>query len=168
MPLIKVATLAQLPPDTVTEVLVGYEPYAICNVGGAVRALSGVCIHRGGPLGQGQIHEGRVVCPYHMWEFDCVTGEYHNPYNGDGLQQTSNGLLVWRKADNFTAFTDGFWTCARLGDFVGRMDRIRGRTEVMGPFHPPAEGDLAAFIEGLRQRMAERLRQMRGSAGVAA
>src|SRR2546423_12574746 len=76
MPLIKVATLAQLPPDTVTEVLVGYEPYAICNVGGAVRALSGVCIHRGGPLGQGQIHEGRVVCPYHMWEFDCVTGEY--------------------------------------------------------------------------------------------
>ena len=50
MPLIKVATLAQLPPDTVTEVLVGYEPYAICNVGGTVRALSGVCIHRGGPL----------------------------------------------------------------------------------------------------------------------
>ncbi|HLG70441.1 MAG TPA: PQQ-dependent sugar dehydrogenase, partial [Chloroflexota bacterium] len=27
--------------------------------------------------------------------------------NGDALQHTSNGLLVWRKADNFTAFTDG-------------------------------------------------------------
>ncbi|HEX6513225.1 MAG TPA: PQQ-dependent sugar dehydrogenase [Chloroflexota bacterium] len=30
--------------------------------------------------------------------------------NGDALQHTANGLLVWRKADNFTAFTDGFHT----------------------------------------------------------
>ncbi|HUZ78241.1 MAG TPA: hypothetical protein VMV93_11740 [Chloroflexota bacterium] len=28
--------------------------------------------------------------------------------NGDALQHTSNGLLVWRKADNFTAFTNGY------------------------------------------------------------
>jgi uncharacterized protein YkwD len=37
----------------------------------------------------------------------CVENEHHNPDNGDALQQTSGGLLVWRKADNFTAFTDG-------------------------------------------------------------
>ncbi|MGI5835836.1 MAG: endo-1,3-alpha-glucanase family glycosylhydrolase [Chloroflexota bacterium] len=30
--------------------------------------------------------------------------------NGDSLQQTTNGLLVWRKADNWTAFTNGFIT----------------------------------------------------------
>ena len=76
MPFIKVANISQVPPETVIEVLVGGEPYAICNAGGTVRALSGVCIHRGGPLGQGQIHDGRVVCPYHLWEFDCATGEY--------------------------------------------------------------------------------------------
>ena len=76
MPFIKLATLSQLPPDSVIEVMVGDQPYAICNAGGTVRALSGVCIHSGGPLGQGQVHEGRVICPYHMWEFDCATGEY--------------------------------------------------------------------------------------------
>ena len=38
----------------------------------------------------------------------CVDNEQHNPANGDALQQTAKGLLVWRKADNFTAFTDGF------------------------------------------------------------
>ncbi|MHB1160029.1 MAG: hypothetical protein ACYC3V_06830 [Chloroflexota bacterium] len=27
--------------------------------------------------------------------------------NGDSLQQTGKGLMVWRKADNWTAFTDG-------------------------------------------------------------
>jgi len=58
------------------EVMVGDRPYAVCHAGGAIRALGGVCIHRGGPLGQGQIHDGRVVCPYHLWEFDCATGEY--------------------------------------------------------------------------------------------
>ena len=76
MPLVKVGKLADLPPDTVMERMVGDQAYAICNVAGSIHAMSGVCIHRGGPLGQGQVHEGRVVCPYHLWEFDCRTGEY--------------------------------------------------------------------------------------------
>ena len=76
MPLIHVGRLTDLPPESVTEVMVGEQPYAICRVGGAVTALNGICLHAGGPLGQGQIHKGRVVCPYHLWEFDCRTGEY--------------------------------------------------------------------------------------------
>ena len=39
---------------------------------------------------------------------DCLVEEHHNPDNGDGLQETTRGLLVWRKADNFTAFTNGY------------------------------------------------------------
>jgi nitrite reductase/ring-hydroxylating ferredoxin subunit len=74
MPLVKVAQLSQLPPDSVTEVAVGGDVYALCRVGGRVSALSGVCLHRGGPLGQGAIHEGRVLCPWHAWEWDCRTG----------------------------------------------------------------------------------------------
>ena len=73
---IRVGKLSAFPPDSVTEVVVADCPYAICNVAGTLRALSGVCIHRGGPLGEGQLHDGRVVCPFHMWEFDCATGEY--------------------------------------------------------------------------------------------
>ncbi len=43
----------------------------------------------------------------------CLENEHHNSANGDALQATTGlngagGLLVWRKADNFTAFTDGF------------------------------------------------------------
>jgi nitrite reductase (NADH) small subunit len=76
MPFIRVASVTQVPPESVIEVMVGDMPYAICNVGGVLHALSGVCIHRGGPLGQGQVHDGRVACPYHLWEFDCATGEY--------------------------------------------------------------------------------------------
>lgn len=41
---------------------------------------------------------------------DCVVDQRYNPQNGDSLQETTRGLLVWRKADNFTAFTDGYRT----------------------------------------------------------
>jgi sortase (surface protein transpeptidase) len=41
---------------------------------------------------------------------DCTDDESHNPANGDALQHSSGGLLVWRKADNWTAFTDGSHT----------------------------------------------------------
>jgi nitrite reductase/ring-hydroxylating ferredoxin subunit len=75
MPFIKVARLAEVPPDSVIEVSVGETLYAICNIQGEISALSGVCLHQGGPLGQGQVAEGRVICPWHGWEFDCRTGE---------------------------------------------------------------------------------------------
>ena len=38
-----------------------------------------------------------------------LESEHYGP-NGDSLQETSNGLMVWRKADNWTAFTNGSWT----------------------------------------------------------
>ena len=41
---------------------------------------------------------------------ECLENQRFNPENGDALQQTTGGLLVWRKADNWTAFTDGHRT----------------------------------------------------------
>lgn len=47
----------------------------IANVGGAISAMDNVCPHRGGPLGAGIVENGKVVCPWHAWAFDVVTGE---------------------------------------------------------------------------------------------
>ena len=52
----------------------------VANVGGAVTAMENVCLHRGGPLGQGTIEGGKVVCPWHGWQWDPQTGQAgHNP-----------------------------------------------------------------------------------------
>ncbi|MFI5107025.1 MAG: Rieske (2Fe-2S) protein [Terriglobales bacterium] len=75
MPFVKVAPTAGIEADSVTEVLVGDVPYAICNVGGKITALIGICPHHGGPLGQGAINGSNVVCPWHAWEWNCATGE---------------------------------------------------------------------------------------------
>jgi nitrite reductase/ring-hydroxylating ferredoxin subunit len=76
MPLVKVASLSSLAPGSVTEVQAGGANYAICNVDGRVYALGGDCLHLGGPLGHGAMNGHHVVCPWHLWEFDCRTGAY--------------------------------------------------------------------------------------------
>jgi len=41
---------------------------------------------------------------------DCLANERFNVANGNAEQATTRGLLVWRKADNWTAFTNGHET----------------------------------------------------------
>jgi hypothetical protein len=41
---------------------------------------------------------------------DCLEDERFNPASGNAEQRTTGGLLVWRQADNWTAFTDGYRT----------------------------------------------------------
>jgi hypothetical protein len=40
---------------------------------------------------------------------DCTENQSFQP-NGDATQRTTKGLMVWRKADNWTAFTNGSTT----------------------------------------------------------
>lgn len=75
MAFVKVASVAQLPPDSLTEVMLDGNPIALCNAGGSIRALWGTCPHQGGPLGQGALNGDNITCPWHAWEFNCVTGE---------------------------------------------------------------------------------------------
>ena len=74
MPFVKVGSLSTLPPGSVMEAQVGDGTYAICNVGGEIHALDGICPHAGGPLGQGALHGATLVCPWHAWEYDCRSG----------------------------------------------------------------------------------------------
>ena len=38
---------------------------------GEFGAISGVCNHVGGPLGEGTLDGDYVVCPWHYWKFHC-------------------------------------------------------------------------------------------------
>jgi nitrite reductase/ring-hydroxylating ferredoxin subunit len=35
-----------------------------------------LCPHRNGPLGQGNLADGYIICPWHAWEFSASTGEF--------------------------------------------------------------------------------------------
>ncbi len=48
---------------------------ALFNVGGEFCALANECSHVGGPLCEGDIEDGKVICPWHGAEFDIKTGD---------------------------------------------------------------------------------------------
>jgi nitrite reductase (NADH) small subunit len=52
----------------------GGKEICVANVDGTFYAMENTCLHRGGPLGEGVILNGKVVCPWHGWEWDPQTG----------------------------------------------------------------------------------------------
>ena len=56
------------------EVVVQGVAMCLANVDGVLGVVDNVCPHRGGPLAEGWIEEGKIVCPWHAWGFDIKTG----------------------------------------------------------------------------------------------
>ena len=78
---IKLTTQSELPAvNEVKEFPCGERTICVANVNGTISAMDNVCLHLGGPLGQGTVDDGKVVCPWHGWSFDASTGAAaHNP-----------------------------------------------------------------------------------------
>jgi nitrite reductase (NADH) small subunit len=78
-PLVRICTKRELPrPGEAREFSAGSQTICIANIGGVIRALDNECPHRGGPLGEGMIEGGKLICPWHAWSFDPATGETEN------------------------------------------------------------------------------------------
>jgi len=58
----------------VAEFTVQGRALCVAHMNGTIAVLDGVCPHEGGPLGEGIIEDGRVVCPWHGYGFDPRTG----------------------------------------------------------------------------------------------
>jgi nitrite reductase/ring-hydroxylating ferredoxin subunit len=73
---IKLAAESNLPgPNEAKEFSCGDREICLANVDGTYSAMDNVCLHRGGPLGQGMITGGKLICPWHAWAWDPRTGE---------------------------------------------------------------------------------------------
>jgi nitrite reductase (NADH) small subunit len=71
----RVMGVSDLPAaEEAREVVCGGRLLCIANSGGELSAMDNVCPHRGGPLGQGIVEDGKIVCPWHAWAFDMKTG----------------------------------------------------------------------------------------------
>jgi nitrite reductase (NADH) small subunit len=73
--LLKICLKSDLPAaGQAKEFTAGTRTLCIANVAGVIRALDNECPHRGGPLAEGMIEGGKLVCPWHAWAFDPATG----------------------------------------------------------------------------------------------
>jgi nitrite reductase (NADH) small subunit len=46
---------------------------------GAIHAVQNTCPHRGGPLADGMLAAGRIVCPFHGLGFELSSGQCDQP-----------------------------------------------------------------------------------------
>jgi nitrite reductase/ring-hydroxylating ferredoxin subunit len=62
-------------------VRVGKRRIALYRRQGRVFALSNVCRHQGGPIGEGRIVDGCITCPWHGWQYRPEDGASPPPFN---------------------------------------------------------------------------------------
>ena len=72
---VKVAAAADIPPGTGKCVEANGKQLAVFNVDGTFHVIDNTCLHRGGPLGEGELEGCLLTCPWHAWQFDVRTGE---------------------------------------------------------------------------------------------
>ena len=69
-----VARVEEVPCGRGKTVRAGERDLALFNEGGEFFAIDDTCPHQGASLGEGTLHEGRVICPWHSWIFELRTG----------------------------------------------------------------------------------------------
>lgn len=72
--MIKLGAAHDIPEGSSRIYVIQGEEIAVFNVDGKFFALSNICPHQGGPLGEGEIEGGTITCPWHGWKFDIKTG----------------------------------------------------------------------------------------------
>jgi sulfoxide reductase heme-binding subunit YedZ len=63
-----------------TVCLAGQERVAVFRYDGHISAVTNVCAHQGGPLGEGKIVDGCITCPWHGWEYRPEDGRSPPPF----------------------------------------------------------------------------------------
>ena len=71
---VSVAKVNDIPPGQSRTVQVAGKNIALFNVDGSFYAIDDTCLHRGGPLGEGELTGHLVTCPWHGWKYDVRTG----------------------------------------------------------------------------------------------
>jgi len=116
----------------VTAVTVGTLRLAITRHEGAFGAISGICNHAGGPLGEGRCEGEYLVCPWHGWKYHLLTGRGEPGYEADAVPRHAvrvEGGQLQVDLDSATPRTKGEHPRHPL---ARRIERAPGPVRVVG------------------------------------
>src|SRR5208283_3989223 len=77
---IQACLVADIPEKCAKVISVRGERVAIFKYDGKISALSNVCRHQNGPLGEGRIVDGCVTCPWHGYQYVPESGASPPPF----------------------------------------------------------------------------------------
>ena len=83
---------------SVTVVQAGHFAIALSRTENGWGAIANRCPHQGGPLGEGLIENCWLICPWHGWEYDPVSGETPGPFDDKvdsyDVEERADGVYV--------------------------------------------------------------------------
>lgn len=85
---IRAARCEDIPLREGRAVRMGDREIAIFNLGERFLAVANRCPHRSGPLADGIVSGGTVVCPLHAWKVDLESGQVARPADAAACVQT--------------------------------------------------------------------------------
>jgi nitrite reductase/ring-hydroxylating ferredoxin subunit len=71
---ITIARTGEMEPGKSRVVEVKGKSIAVFNIDGTLFAIDNVCLHMGGPVGEGTLSGSVVTCPWHGWQYNVETG----------------------------------------------------------------------------------------------
>jgi len=77
---VDVCAVDKIPEKRAKVVSLGSERVAVFRYDGKISAISNVCRHQNGPLGEGRIIDGCVICPWHGYQYSPDTGASPPPF----------------------------------------------------------------------------------------
>jgi nitrite reductase/ring-hydroxylating ferredoxin subunit/DMSO/TMAO reductase YedYZ heme-binding membrane subunit len=75
-----VCAVADIPENRARIVCLSGERVAVFKYAGKISAVSNVCQHQNGPLGEGKILQGCITCPWHGYQYLPDTGASPPPF----------------------------------------------------------------------------------------
>jgi nitrite reductase/ring-hydroxylating ferredoxin subunit/DMSO/TMAO reductase YedYZ heme-binding membrane subunit len=78
---VDVCRVEQIPEGRARVVTLGGERIAVFRYDGKLSAVSNVCQHQNGPLGEGRLIDGCVTCPWHGYQYAPDTGSSPPPFS---------------------------------------------------------------------------------------
>jgi nitrite reductase/ring-hydroxylating ferredoxin subunit len=93
---VEVARADELPPGAVRGYTVAGRRIVLVRWEGKICALDARCPHDGGPLDQGEIYLGALVCPWHNFRYHPCTGVNVYPANvyPDDMPQLAGQIIA--------------------------------------------------------------------------
>lgn len=77
---VDVCAVNAIPENQAKVVCAGGERVAVFRYGSKVSAVSNVCRHQNGPLGEGRIVDGCITCPWHGYQYKPENGTAPPPF----------------------------------------------------------------------------------------
>src|SRR6266542_2281749 len=147
---VDVCSVAEIPEKRAVVTCLSGERVAVFRYDGQVSAISNVCQHQNGPLGEGRIVNGCIVCPWHGYEYLPDSGASPAPFYGESAyirctrrggpcsrsptaassrharaardaECRSEGLRMWKPAEEDFFIGYAPPMPSRLGRFVSRV-----------------------------------------------